>query len=609
VTLTASGNDLYNTGYDGTSLAGNNQPDTHYVITNYLTGQTYQANPLAPMWVANSGPSQWITIANNTTEGPSIIYNYQLALTNIPVGSVVHISGLVAADDNATISANGASSVFSNFSPTVVGGNYASLQAFSGVTFVAGTTNDLLIIVNNNGGFATGLNLQLTGYYTTLTSTAGLGIALTPSGLTQNQTAVVDSINNINAAGTSNACFANLTLSLLTADPHVIGADLDQLSPEKLGVLSTIAFNNASFRTQDLDDYLAHRRNAEGNLQVDPDFIDSTGLHVSDASIDPQLSSIHSRLLAWSPAPEAAGRLSDSGNALGLATPAPATRDFAQSWNVFLRGDVVLGQDFSQAELDHTDYTTSSFEAGTDYQIGDHWLVGTLFDYSHTDTALDNQGSSATIDSYSPGLFASYADGGWFANALASYSFNNYTTARHIAFGSFNETSNGSPTGNEVLGDLDGGYEFHHKQWTYGPIAGLQYDHYNMDSFAESGGCSADLAVNNQQADSLRSRLGGRVSYQALDFNKQVIFTPYVEASWQHEWLDGSRCIGSSFREFNAGTFTVSTPATSRDSALLATGLDVDLTRSLTVFGDYAVQVGQNNYFGQSIEAGLKISF
>jgi hypothetical protein len=110
VTLTASGNDLYNTGYDGTSLAGNNQPDTHYVITNYLTGQTYQANPLAPMWVANSGPSQWITIANNTTEGPSIIYNYQLALTNIPVGSVVHISGLVAADDNATISANGASS-------------------------------------------------------------------------------------------------------------------------------------------------------------------------------------------------------------------------------------------------------------------------------------------------------------------------------------------------------------------------------------------------------------------------------------------------------------------------------------------------------------------
>jgi len=610
VTLTPTENDLYDTGYNGTSLAGANQLDTHYTITNYNVngGQTFQASPLANGWVANSGPSQWITISN-TYNGPSLIFDYQLVLTNIPLGSVVHISGLVAADDNATISANGQSSVFSNYAPTVVGGNYGSLHAFSGVTFVAGATNDLEIIVNNNGGNATGLNLQLSGYYTPLTSTAGLGIAITPPNLTQNQTAVLDSINAINAVGTTNACFANLTLSLLGADSNVIGADLDQLSPEKLGVLSTIAFNNASFRTEDLDNYLATRRDAKGNLQVYPDFIDSTGLHVTDASVDPQLASLHSRLLAWNPAPEKAGRLSDSGSQLGVVSSAPAASEFSQRWNVFLRGDVVLGQDLSQPELDHTNYTTSSFEAGTDYQIGDNWLVGALFNYGHTDTALDNQGSSATVDSYSPGLFASFADGGWFANALASYSFNNYTTARHIDFGSFDETANGGPSGNEILGNLDGGYEFHHKHWTYGPIAGVQYDHFTMDSFNESGGCSADLAVNNQIADSLRSRLGGRVSYQALDFNNQVIFTPFFEASWQHEWLDGSRCISASFREFDSGPFTVSTPATTRDSALISAGVDIVITPCLTLFTDYSAQAGQTNYFGQSVEAGVKIGF
>jgi uncharacterized protein YhjY with autotransporter beta-barrel domain len=607
ITLTPTGNDLYNTGYNGITLAGPNEIDTHYTITNFGTGQTFQANPLAAGWVPNSANSQWITISNSTNLGPSITFEYRLVLTHIPVGSLVTISGLVAADDNATISANGKSPVFSNYSPTVVSNNYGVLQPFTGLTFVAGTTNYIIIAVNNGGGFATGLDLQLTGFYTPLTSTTGLGLAITPPNLTQNQTAVVGSINRIIAAGTTNTCFLNLTTSLLGASTTTIGPDLDQLSPERLGVLSTIAFNNASFFTQDLDDYLAHRRNADGNLQVYPDHIDATGLKVADRSIDPQLAAVHSRLLAWNPAPARPGVLSDSADALGMTAPPP--RNFAQSWNIFLRGDVILGQDYSQPEIQHSNYTTSSFEVGSDCQIGDHWLTGVLFDYNHTDTGLDSMGSSATVDSYAPGLFASYADGGWFANALGSYSWNAYTTERHIGFGSFNETADGAPTGNEVLGNVDGGYEFHSQRWTYGPIAGLQYVHYNMDPFSESGGCSADLNVNNQTDDSLRSRLGGRISYEMPDFDDKVIFTPYLEASWQHEYLAGSRCIKSSFEDFNQGTFIVSTPNASRDSALIAAGVNADITRSATLFSDYAVQVGADNYFGQSVEAGLKIAF
>jgi outer membrane autotransporter protein len=315
---------------------------------------------------------------------------------------------------------------------------------------------------------------------------------------------------------------------------------------------------------------------------------------------------VKSRLLAWNPQP-AKGTISDSGSPLGMTTP-PAS-DFADNWNVFVRGNVILGQQFSQPEIEHNDYTTSAFELGSDYQLSDHFLVGVLFDYNHTDTSLDNQGSSATIDSYSPGLFASYADGGFFANALATYGWNSYTTERHVHFGSFDETASGAPTGNETLGNLDGGYEFHSHHWTFGPTAGIQYVHLNVDPFTEAGGCSSDLAVHNEAADSLRSRLGGRVSYAVLDHDNHVIFTPYLDASWQHEFLAGSRTITSSFSEFNAGPIVVSTPDTSRDSALVVVGLDADVTRSITAFTDYAIQAGGNDYFGQSIEAGMKIAF
>ncbi len=47
----------------------------------------------------------------------------------------------------------------------------------------------------------------------------------------------------------------------------------------------------------------------------------------------------------------------------------------------------------------------------------------------------------------------------------------------------------------------------------------------------------------------------------------------------------------------------------SRDSALVDAGLDAAIDRSVTVFADYLVQAGQDNYFGQSVQAGIRIGF
>jgi len=624
IPLTGPANGLFNTGVaaDGT-LLGNNQLDPFYTFTTtppFGTGQTFQTFLTAPAthlpggWVANSAESQWITVNNSThnADGPNQIFYYHLSLTNIPVGSVVTIMGLIAADDNATVSANSSSPFFNDFAPGVVSSNYSSYHVITPVVFVAGTTNTVILAVNNNGGFATGLNLNLDGsFYTSLTSTAGLGIQFTPPvGLTTNQGNLINKINQINTVGVANACFASLIASLLGTPASEFGSALDQLSPEKLGVFSSIAFNDASFRAQNLDDYTAHRRNAVGNLQVNPDKWDTSGLTINDPTLDPTLAQINSRLLAWSPPRMPSGLMSDSVNAL-TTLAAPPNDDPANDWNFFVSGDVILGQNFSQPELDHTDYTTSDFQIGADYQIGKNFLVGALFDYSHTDTALDGQGSSATVDSYSPGLFASFAQDGWFANALGAWTDNAYTEQRVINIGAFNRIANGAPTGDEEMGDLDGGYEFHSKdkRWTYGPTAGVQYTHLNVDSFTETNGCSSDLSVSNEQDDSLRSRFGGRISYAMFDPADKVTFTPFIDASWQHEYLAGSRCINSSFSELGFGTFTVSTPETSRDSALLVAGVNANISDDVTLFSNYAVQVGQNSYFGQSVEAGLKIGF
>ena len=103
------------------------------------------------------------------------------------------------------------------------------------------------------------------------------------------------------------------------------------------------------------------------------------------------------------------------------------------------------------------------------------------------------------------------------------------------------------------------------------------------------------------------SRLGGRISFSFSHCG--VSFTPHLDATWQHEFMDQSRGITSQFSGAGLGSFSVRTDNPSRDSALVDAGIDAEINRTVTLFADYTVQAGQANYFGQSVQAGVKIGF
>jgi outer membrane lipase/esterase len=314
---------------------------------------------------------------------------------------------------------------------------------------------------------------------------------------------------------------------------------------------------------------------------------------------------IHSRMLAWD---DPSKVISDvPGAMLGgidMKETSPAATANGTPWNVFVRGNVILAQGSSQADVPHFDDNTESAVIGADYRFTPHLLAGVTASYAHTDVTLDDLGSSATVDSYSPGVYASYADHGWFANFIGRYSYNTYTDDRSIAF--LNQTATGATTGNEGVADLDGGYEFHSGAWTFGPVAGLQYTHLTVNSYDEQNS-AANLAVAEDQSDSLRSRFGGSVRFDCRGCG--VTFSPHLTATWQHEFMDQSRGITSQFTQFSGGSFNVRTPGQSGDSALVDLGLDARVNNATSIFGDYVVQAGQANYFGQSLQAGVRVSF
>jgi outer membrane lipase/esterase len=271
-------------------------------------------------------------------------------------------------------------------------------------------------------------------------------------------------------------------------------------------------------------------------------------------------------------------------------------------------GNAIFAHDASSSDTAKSSTTTGSFQLGADYRLTPHFLMGAVIAAAYTDAKLDANGGKATVETYTPGVYASFLDGGFYLNALGMYGYNAFDEHRAADFGGFSSTTaSAHPNGSQEVADFDGGYDFHAGALTLGPTLGAQYVHVNVDGFTENGGGIIDLSSQTQSQNSLRGRLGGRISYAFKAGS--ALLTPHLNASFQREFLSQNQGISEEFTSFDGGPFTIDTPNSTRNSGIGDLGLDADFNRTVSIFVDYLVQAGQNNYLGQSAEAGVKLGF
>jgi len=513
-------------------------------------------------------------------------------LTNsgiVSPGSAAHNPGTLHVSDNYTQNANGTLRIeiasATQFDQLAVGGhaslagtlqlvglNNFKLQVGDTITFltansISGTfnpiqnpfiTNTLIkaeIIYLPNG-------VQLEGTQGSFTE-----VACNP-----NTVAVGEALNS--AVGDPR--MAGVIDFLDTQPLNEICGDLELIAPDEVAAIFNIGVSLANIQSVNLERRMEDIRAG------------STGFSARGLSIDSRVPSFNQGL-AGPTGPE--GKSGPS-----VMQPTPQNR-----WGVFVTG---LGEFTSVDDTSIVpgyNLSTGGLTFGVDYRVCPNFAIGLTGGYAHTNADLVNNGN-LDVDGGTVGAYATAFGGGFYLNTAVTGVFNSYDEHRTALLG----TASGNTDGSDFNALVSGGYEWKKGALTIGPTVSYQYTYVEFDSFTEHGSL-APLSFSNQNANSSRTALGAKASYDLHAGN--VLIRPEIRAAWQHEFGDTDYSIVSRFANGAGNSFTVNSPEIGRDSLLLGAGAAVLFNDRVSVYAYYDGELAPTNYSSNNVSAGVRLNF
>lgn len=300
---------------------------------------------------------------------------------------------------------------------------------------------------------------------------------------------------------------------------------------------------------------------------------------------------------------------------------ASSSAPFYEQITTFVDGNGMWSQTPSVNTLPSYKTYAGGVQAGASYHVKEGIDVGPYVGYQGTRaTYSDNGGSTIVDNSVRYGLFGTYEHGGFYTDGIIGGAFNSVNVNRRIKFSnpnsdpfsqlgfgsgtSINETAVGNVSGGEFDSLLGSGYQFHFKKLKFGPAGSVQYSYLQLGSTQESGAGVEDLNVGAQNSSSLLTTLGGEVSYE---WNLgSYLLQPYGSLAWQHEFLQNSYTFTSSILGQN---FNYSTINPGRDQYIAGVGVNLIISKSISLFIVCNLVNGDSKTFTQSLFGGINYRF
>jgi len=290
-------------------------------------------------------------------------------------------------------------------------------------------------------------------------------------------------------------------------------------------------------------------------------------------------------------------------------TPVSSARLFRPTidnrWGFFAAADGNFGSFDGGTGGQNSSYSGEGMDAGGDYRISRNLVVGFATGYNHDKQDFDDAGSSVTVNTVRFGPYATWKDqkGDWVDGTIGG-AYHWFDSDR-VALGG---NATGSTTGLEFDTSTTYGHDFilgSAKQWTLTPTVGLDYVHLTVDRYAESGSI-APMIIEGQTNDSLRSSLGGTVAYATKVCG--LALSPYLQAGWDHEFLDAVQAVNSRLASGAGSDFTVYGASSGHEIATFGLGVNAALTERISANLGYAGEANES-FQDHSLRASLRVTF
>ncbi len=266
----------------------------------------------------------------------------------------------------------------------------------------------------------------------------------------------------------------------------------------------------------------------------------------------------------------------------------PEAASGAPRWGLFVNGRISIGDRPTTVRETGFDFETLGLTAGADYRVNDRLVLGGAVGYLDSDTDLVQDGGRLDASGYSLSAYGSYYRQKFYLDGVLSYGRNEYDVTRNIDLpqpfqGRQRFTALGSPDGSQISASLGAGYEGQVRAWSLGGYGGLSWIDSEIDGYAETGAGPFNLAIADQDVESLLSEAGVEVAYASSQ--SWGVLRPTLRLSWLHEFEDDARLIRSRFvDDLTANQFVIPTEEPDRDFFNVTTGLTATLARGRTLF-------------------------
>jgi outer membrane autotransporter protein len=511
----------------------------------------------------------------------NVVVNGNLSPGNSP-GTLSVVGNLVLTGANSTIIEIASPTNFDRIvvTGTATLGGTLNAVGYGGYTIAPGSRFDFLQAGSIVGAYDSivapeGLRARFLSSGTVGTLLFGPG-SYVPMAINQNQRNVAKALDTFIVATNGDRLAVSIALDSLTTAQFP--AAFDQIMPGFYESLANIAIEQAFNQTQMLNQRISSVRLGAAGFQAiggisQPLVHDKNGKSAADAK--------------------------DASSVVESAT--------ATNWNSWALGTGMFSRTTNLGSLQNYNNDAGGFLVGSDYRWSENFVTGLYagYDYSYAEY---NGGGSTKGNSFNFGTYASYAKDGYYADAVIGGGYTGFQTKRSIEFSTIDRTASADPNSGQFTAGLNLGKDFEVAKFTLGPIIGAQYTYAGIGSFTESGAESLDLSLGQQNANSLRSTLGGRIAY-TWNLNQKIALIPEVRMFWQHEFLNNPRNINASLDSGNGPSFGYETTDPYRDSVFAGAGVTAQFGKNLSGSLFYNINFGSQTYQSNMVSAGLNFSF